>query len=80
MDLPTKPTGYRAYVLRCWEEQGHTIGQVGRWRFSLADPCTSVRHGFVSLTALVTFLKAELSGTGAALADDCGSDRPTDIT
>jgi hypothetical protein len=50
---------YRSYLLRFWEERGRTSGAAA-WRFSLEDPLTGERHGFVSLESLMSFLQAEL--------------------
>jgi hypothetical protein len=61
MSRRDQPTRYHAYVLRCWEEQGYTVGQAGRWRFSLEHINTQTRRGFASMEALVAFLGAELS-------------------
>ncbi len=76
MSRRDQPTCYRTYVLRCWEEQGYTVGQVGRWRFSLEHTHTRRRHGFASLEALAAFLDAELSSSGAVSGDSGRSDRP----
>ena len=55
-----RPPRYRTYVLRCWEEQGYTVGQTGRWRCSLEDLRTGARRGFAAWQALLVFLQAEL--------------------
>ena len=55
-----QPPRYRTYVLRCWEEQGYTVGQTGRWRCSLEDLHTGARRGFAAWQALMVFLQAEL--------------------
>ncbi len=60
---------YRSYLLRCWAEQGYTVGHPGHWRFSLEDPHTAERHGFVSLAGLVTFLEGELAGRDGQVLD-----------
>lgn len=57
----------RAYVLRCWIEDGHPADRPRDWRFSLHDPDTAARHGFTSLPALLAFLTGELE---RALAPD----------
>ena len=51
----------RAYVLRCWIEDGHPADGPRDWRFSLHNPDTATRHGFTSLGALVAFLTGDLA-------------------
>ena len=51
---PYKRKGYRAYLLRCWQE-----GE--RWFFSLEEVSGERRrHGFPDLKALVAFLRREV--------------------
>ncbi|HMP41265.1 MAG TPA: hypothetical protein PKA05_12845 [Roseiflexaceae bacterium] len=63
------PSRYRSYLLRFWEERGHTREQVA-WRFSLENPLTGERHGFVTLEALMQFLQAELVPVDDELSGD----------
>ncbi len=68
MPVTPPPPRYHAYVLRCWEEHGRTVPV---WRFSLEDPHTGTRRGFVSLPALVAFVERTLVG-GSPPADAPG--------
>ncbi len=61
---------YRSWVLRCWIEQGYTVGQVSYWRFSLEDPSTTTRCAFASLAALIAYVQIELAED--AIARDHG--------
>jgi hypothetical protein len=52
---------YRAYLLRCWQEEDVGTGQEPLWRFSVEDVFGERRRqGFGSLEALVAFLRVEL--------------------
>ena len=56
---------YRAYLLRCWREEGTPSCQAPRWRFSVEDILQHrSRRGFEDLDALVAFLRAELTDGG----------------
>jgi hypothetical protein len=55
-----KPPAYRSYLLRLWQERSEQPAMV-TWRCSLEDPLSGQRHGFASLDALVSWLKAELA-------------------
>ena len=79
MIRPDRPTRYRTYVLRCcWEEQGYTIGQTGRWRFSLENLRTGARRGFAAWQALMVFLQAELEHDVPSGGAGVEPDRSTD--
>lgn len=55
MDKPL-PLPYHSYMLRFWPEQqenGPTI-----WRYTLIDPQSGKRYGFLSLDSLVAYLSA----------------------
>ena len=60
--MPTSGPGraprYHSYLLRCWSEGP------GTWRFSVEDPHTGERRGFIELAALVAFLDATLCAGG----------------
>ncbi|MFQ5854308.1 MAG: hypothetical protein ACE5LU_01495 [Anaerolineae bacterium] len=61
----------RAYLLRCWHEGEAAPGEAPAWRFSLEEVAGERRRrGFVSLEALVAFLRAELVGAGAQLTQE----------
>ncbi|MDQ4075769.1 MAG: hypothetical protein M3220_05910 [Chloroflexota bacterium] len=60
MSDPGPPPGYRAYLLRCWQEQSVHEGNMLMWRFSLEDPHTGGRQGFATWEGLVSFLYGEL--------------------
>jgi hypothetical protein len=60
MSDPYRPSRYRAYLLRFWEECRGQPGLPGTWRFSLEDPHTGQRRGFASLERLVAFLQQEM--------------------
>jgi hypothetical protein len=62
---------YRAYLLRCWREREAETDQEPLWRFSVEEiPGERRQQGFSSLGALITFLRAELAGGGAELANE----------
>jgi hypothetical protein len=46
-------TRYLSYLLRLWLDTGEAETT---WRASLEDTHTAMRHGFISLEALLTFL------------------------
>ena len=50
---------YCSYLLRCWQERS-LRQSAADWRFSLEDPHTGQRRGFVTFEALVAFLRQEL--------------------
>lgn len=54
-------SGYRAWMLRCWEVPHAGGTRAADWRFSLEEPHSGERHGFVSFVALMDFLQAELA-------------------
>ena len=60
MPDPYRPSHYRAYLLRFWEEGRGRPELPGTWRFSLEDPRTGRRRGFADLEALVGFLRQEM--------------------
>ena len=62
-----RPSRYRAYLLRCWQERGRQEAQPALWRFSLEDPHTGRRYGFATLDAVLAALQREL------VADDAPS-------
>jgi len=66
MPISDQPPVYRSYLLRCWEERGEQPAQ-RVWRCSLEDPQTGSRHGFADLTALTSWLVAELDQPAAGL-------------
>lgn len=56
-----RPPPYRAYVLRCWQEQPGGVSEESSWRFSLEEVVQERRRrGFSDLDAVVSFLRAEL--------------------
>lgn len=60
MSDPYRPSRYRAYLLRFWEEARGRPDLPGTWRFSLEDPRTGQRQGFADLEALVDFVRQEM--------------------
>ncbi len=49
-----------SYWLKCWKETSlHGQGDV--WRYSLQNPDTGERFGFVSLGSMASFLEKELN-------------------
>ena len=62
MHVPARPSRYRAYLLRCWEEGEQGTGRGKVWRFSLEDAYTSQRRGFASLEEMMAFLRSQLEG------------------
>jgi hypothetical protein len=62
--MTRKDDPYRAYLLRCWRESDAGLGGRQQWRFSVEEVLHERRRtGFTSLEALMTFLRAELSGS-----------------
>ena len=63
---------YRAYLVRCWQEREAAPGQEPCWRFWVEEILhdEQPRKGFSSLSALTTFLRAELAGGEDELSDD----------
>jgi hypothetical protein len=61
-------SGYRAYLLRCWQEEGAGPDGEPAWRFTLGQPGDEGRRrGFASLEALVVFLQEELDLAASGL-------------
>jgi hypothetical protein len=60
MLLHDKPPSYQAYLLRCWRERDRRPGGAECWRFTLEDPHTGERRGFVGLDSLVAFLETAM--------------------
>jgi hypothetical protein len=60
MSDPYRPSRYRVYLLRFWEEGRENPELPGTWRFSLEDPRTSQRRGFADLEAMVGFVRQEM--------------------
>jgi hypothetical protein len=61
-----KDDGYRAYLLRCWQERGTGTGEGSPWRFAVEEVFGERRQqGFGSLEALVAFLRGELTSEGS---------------
>jgi hypothetical protein len=53
--------GYRAFLLRCWQEPGARPHGEPAWRFALARAgVEGPPRGFARLEALVAFLREEL--------------------
>jgi hypothetical protein len=52
-------THYWVYVLRFWPEEGSNGTTTDNWRFTLEDPSTKARRGFMSFEALMDFLKTQ---------------------
>lgn len=57
-----RPSHYRAYLLRFWQEARGHPDLPDTWRFSLEDPRTGQRQGFANLEALVDFVRQEMRG------------------
>ena len=55
-----RPPSYRSYVLTCWAEQSQDPSVPVVWRFSLEDPHTGQRRGFVSPEDLFAFLEQQM--------------------
>jgi hypothetical protein len=73
MLIRSEPPRYRAYMLRCWEVRSPEPGGPVTWRFSVEDPHTGQKHGFVNLDVLVDFLESQL------ISDDSGHHRRDDV-
>jgi hypothetical protein len=60
-----KDEGYRAYLLRCWQEGGAGTDRGCPWRFAVEEVFGERRQqGFGSLEALLAFLRGELASEG----------------
>ena len=51
---------YRAFLLRLWQERAASPDRPAVWRFALEEARTGERHGFGSLEAMVSFLRAQM--------------------
>lgn len=71
MTQPAIP--YHSYLLRFWCEH-HENGQIV-WRYTLLDPHTGQRFGFLSLDSLVAYLAALTSES--TLPDNTDTPSPT---
>src|SRR3954463_11945031 len=67
-----RPPRYHSYLLRCWSDVP------GRWRFSVEDPHTGARRGFLTMAALVAFLDATLGAEGEA--EGASDATPSDVS
>jgi hypothetical protein len=54
--MSEQPRRYRAYLLRLWRTDDN---REARWRASLEEPHTGLRHGFATLAELFTFLEEQ---------------------
>jgi hypothetical protein len=62
LDSPQRALRYRSYIVRCWQEASvHAGRRTKLWRFSLQDPHTGLRRGFVTLEALLVSLQEEMA-------------------
>jgi len=50
---------YHSFLLRIWWVQ---VDEIPVWRASLENPFTGERKGFASLSELVVYLQAQVSG------------------
>ncbi|MBV7328145.1 hypothetical protein KFU94_07770 [Chloroflexi bacterium TSY] len=57
MMIYDRPPHYRVYLLTVWQERSGSPDHPGVWRFSLEDPHSKQRRGFVSVAALVAALQ-----------------------
>ncbi|MGD2145114.1 MAG: hypothetical protein PVH41_00295 [Anaerolineae bacterium] len=58
--------GYRAYLLRCWQERDSGTDRASPWRFAVEEVFGERRRqGFGSLEALLSFLRVELARQGS---------------
>lgn len=74
-EFSTKPSRYRSYIVRCWQEPGvHAGRETTVWRFSLQDPRTDQRRGFATLEALLVSLQADLADDQVERAFDQGKE------
>jgi hypothetical protein len=65
-----KPTPYRTFLVRCWQEGEISADQDRRWRFWMEEIARErYQKGFSSLEALFAFFRAELSADNGK-ADD----------
>jgi hypothetical protein len=64
--LPT----YRAYLMRCWQEQSSAPYEKPIWRFSLDASWYEERRGFASLQALMEHLQTELMNQDTSPKDE----------
>lgn len=56
---------YRAYLLRCWQEERPAAGEDRCWRFLVEEVLQQgPQQGFDDLDGLVAFLRAELTDEG----------------
>lgn len=56
---------YRAFLVRCWEEQRTVSEQGSRWRFSIETVGREKRQrSFVRLEDLFTYLKGQVECEG----------------
>ncbi|MCA1552955.1 MAG: hypothetical protein LC737_01110 [Chloroflexi bacterium] len=65
-----QPPRYKAFTLRIWEERTQGGESASQWRFSLEDPQTGKRQGFVDLNALMNYLRAQISVSARAQANE----------
>ena len=52
MDSLCKPTNYRSFLLRLWNDSDSKT-----WRFSIEDPHTGERSGLANLDSVIAFLR-----------------------
>ena len=53
--------GYRAFLLRCWQEPGAGPDGAPAWRFALLQlDGEETKRGFASLEALCAYVRTEL--------------------
>ena len=60
MTGPGKSPSYHIFMLKCWPEHQQSNGFITSWRFSLEDPTTGQRKGFVQLDDLLLSIRKQL--------------------
>ena len=70
-----RPPNYCVYLLRFWEETSQLPNAPGVWRFSLEDPHTGERRGFISVEELAIFLRRQMSARQASNSTSAEHDK-----
>ena len=67
-EAPTDPlseVSYRAFLLRCWQEEGSDLSGEPSWRFALVKlGGKHCRRGFSCLEDMTAYLEEELQAAG----------------
>ncbi len=61
----SRTASYYIFLIKLWPERSHDNGESISWRFSIEDPVSGVRKGFINQESLLTHLREQLDTIAA---------------